>query len=387
MKMRNKKHTAVIVFTLALLLAAAQGAPAQQSQKEKETPSPAPAARAAGARAAELRALAAYQTAGGGSFLGVGTRDIKAERMAELKLSEQRGVEIMEVDGDAPAGKAGLQSGDVILEFNGARVESVASLKRMLSETPPGRTATLGISRNGQRQNVQVELGSPPQRMVHSRVLMAPRAPDAPRAMRVLPAPAVPAMVMAYRSPMHGLMVENLNQQLGEFFGVKGGEGVLVRSVEKGSPAETAGFRAGDVIIQVQDEKVVDASDFRRALRKQKGGTTVPVRVVREKREQQLSLSVPEGRGGETSFNFDVDFDFDSEQLRLELERLGPELERMRPELERLAAELSAQTAHELRKATAEVEKAMRQAADEMERQRRAEETDRQRKERETRKH
>src|SRR5579862_9718765 len=57
-------------------------------------------------------------------------------------------------------------------------------------------------------------------------------------------------MVMVTSSARSGLMVENITPQLGEFFGVKNGAGVLVRSVEKGSRAEKAGFRAGDVIVK-----------------------------------------------------------------------------------------------------------------------------------------
>jgi serine protease Do len=64
-----------------------------------------------------------------------------------------------------------------------------------------------------------------------------------------------------------GLMVENITPQLGDFFGVKGGKGVLVRSVEKGSRGEKAGFRAGDVVVKVNNQPVHDTSDFTHALR------------------------------------------------------------------------------------------------------------------------
>src|SRR5215471_7403719 len=61
---------------------------------------------------------------GGRSYLGVDVRDITADRVSALKLREERGVEITTVDQDAPAGKAGLKEHDVILEFNGTKVES-----------------------------------------------------------------------------------------------------------------------------------------------------------------------------------------------------------------------------------------------------------------------
>ena len=90
-------------------------------------------------------------------------------------------------------------------------------------------------------------------------------------------------------------MVENITPQLGEFFGVKNGNGVLVRSVEKGSRAEKAGFRAGDVIVKVNDQAVHDTSDFSHAVRS-RNGDSVSVGVIRDKKEQNLNLSLPPAR-------------------------------------------------------------------------------------------
>src|SRR5271170_1830441 len=87
---------------------------------------------------------------GSGSYLGVDMRDITADRLATLHLKDERGVEVTMVDQDAPAGKAGLKEQDVVLTLNGTDVQSVEQLRRMIRETPPGRTVTLGISRSGQ---------------------------------------------------------------------------------------------------------------------------------------------------------------------------------------------------------------------------------------------
>src|SRR5713226_3852339 len=95
---------------------------------------------------------------GGGSYLGVDTRDVTADRLADLKLKEERGVEVTMVDQDAPAGKAGLKEHDVILSLNGTDVESVEQLRRMIHEIPPGRAVTLGISRDGQPMTIKVQL-------------------------------------------------------------------------------------------------------------------------------------------------------------------------------------------------------------------------------------
>src|SRR5207248_2585440 len=97
-----------------------------------------------------------------GSYLGIDTRDISSERIAPLKLKDERGVEVTMVDQDAPAGKAGLKEHDVILSFNGEQVASAAQLRRMIHETPPSRAVTLGLSREGQPLTVKVQLAARP---------------------------------------------------------------------------------------------------------------------------------------------------------------------------------------------------------------------------------
>src|SRR5208282_6810752 len=112
--------------------------------------------------------------------------------------------------------------------------------------------------------------------------------------MPMLPDFDVPvSVVVVHSSARSGLMVENITPQLGEFFGVKGGNGVLVRSVEKGSRAEKAGFRAGDVIVKINDQPVHDTSDFTHAVRS-RNRQGVSVGVMRDKKEQNLNLTLPQ---------------------------------------------------------------------------------------------
>src|SRR5690242_16152315 len=79
---------------------------------------------------------------GGPAYLGVDLRDVTTDRLSALKLKEERGVEVTMVDQDAPAGKAGLKEHDVILTMNGTNVDSVEQLRRMIHETPAGRTVS-----------------------------------------------------------------------------------------------------------------------------------------------------------------------------------------------------------------------------------------------------
>jgi serine protease Do len=235
---------------------------------------------------------------GGSSYLGVDIADVSAERLGELKLKEEHGAEITMVDQDAPAGKAGLHEHDVILSVNGTAVESTAQLRRMIKETPPGRVVSLGISRDGQPMTIKVQLADRHKTMswepqVHVEI---PHIPEVP----ALPDFDLPVSVMiVHQSARSGLMVENLSPQLGEYFGAKDGKGVLVRSVEKGSRGEKAGFRAGDVVVKVNNEPVHDTSDFTHALRSSSTGS-VGVTVLRERKEQNLKLLLPEKKDSGT---------------------------------------------------------------------------------------
>ena len=249
------------------------------------------------------------------SYLGVDVEDITSDRVQALKLKSESGVEITMVDSDAPAGKAGLKEHDVILQFNGTNLEGVEQLRRLIRETPPGRTVALAISREGNPQTVNVTLAARKDvmKVVYPHVAIAPMPPMPPMPRIQIDIPEIYAM----QSPSRvGLVVESLTPQLSEFFGVKNGEGLLVRSVEKGSPAETAGFKAGDVIVKVDQQRVSDRSDWRSSLRNKTG--KVPVSIIREKREQQLTLTLPDKKQSSNGKVFTLpgeDFEFDLDEM------------------------------------------------------------------------
>jgi membrane-associated protease RseP (regulator of RpoE activity) len=141
--------------------------------------------------------------------------------------------------------------------------------------------------------------------------------------------------VIAHSSLRSGLMVENITPQLGEFFGVKNGNGVLVRSVEKGSRSEKAGFHAGDVIVRVNNQSVHDTSDFTRALRATSGGTAA-VTVIRDKKEQNLNLTLPDKKDSGDLMEESFDIPELTAETEIELSRVGEEIARIVPALERV---------------------------------------------------
>jgi S1-C subfamily serine protease len=235
----------------------------------------------------------------GRSYLGVDIRDITPERASALKLKEERGVEVTMVDQDAPAGKAGLREHDVITEFNSTAVESEEQLRRLIRETPPGRTVAIGISRDGAPMKLSVQLAD------HSKVVAQawPRVdmqsieiPDSHNRMEI---PNI--QIQTYSSAL-GAQTESLTRQLGEYFGVKDGEGILVRSVEKGSAAEKAGLKAGDVIVKADNEKLNDRSDLSHILRNHRSGGKLNLVVMRDKKEQTIVVTLPDRSSRDSSW-------------------------------------------------------------------------------------
>src|SRR6266852_5422399 len=104
----------------------------------------------------------AFTLAPGGSYLGVGIQEITAERAKTLKLREDSGVEITRVGTDSPAEKAGLKAGDVVIQYNGMKVEGLEQLSRLVRETPVGRESKLEIFRNGTPMTLMARVGGHP---------------------------------------------------------------------------------------------------------------------------------------------------------------------------------------------------------------------------------
>ncbi len=293
-----------------------------------------------------------------GSYMGIDIQEVTHDRVAALKLKEERGAEITMVDHDSPAGQAGLKEHDVILEFNGSKVQGTEELRRLIHETPPGRTVQLLISRDGQSMNLSLTLADKKEYFAgkHESHEMPPMIPAMPTI------PAMPALDLNIRTgSSYGLLVDNLTPQLGEYFGVKNGEGVLVKSVEEGTPGKAAGFKAGDVIVRVNNQKVADRGDWRSAIRANRANK-LTVGIVRDRHEQNLTISLPESSRNHSSLHVpaavvDLDLDLDMEQLRAELAELRPELEHLRVmavEEGRQALELNAD---EIRRAVDEAKK------------------------------
>jgi membrane-associated protease RseP (regulator of RpoE activity) len=317
---------------------------------------------------------------GGGSYLGVDTRDVTPDRVSALHLKEERGVEVTMVDQDAPAGKAGVKEHDVILTINTQSVESVEQLRRMIHEIPAGRTIEIGISRDGQLSSLKAQLAERNKTFGSEREFNWSVPPINIPAMPAINIPkiSIPEMdfqtVVVMRSPVRsGLMVENLTPQLGDYFGAKNGVGVLVRSVEKGSRAEAAGFHAGDVILKVNGSAVNDCSDFTRLL-KRHSENKASVTVLRDRKELNITITLPEAKqsGAVPTESKCEDMDNDDESCASivevpEVAMLAPEmadatseLQRLQPELEHLKKQVQVEVTNHRVQINKEMEKAQK---------------------------
>jgi len=248
------------------------------------------------AQAPPARELVMSLDGEGGSWLGVETQEVNAEKAKELKLSHEQGALIGKVLSDSPAAKAGLKENDVVTEINGQRVEGTAQFRRMVREIPPGRTVQLSVWRDGKQQTITATLGKAEER--HSALMKVRpqtftfRVPEMPEI------PDVPGMdwrdgMLIAGKPRLGIDAEDLSGQLGNYFGAPEGEGILVRSVNTDSPAEKAGVKAGDVITTFNGERIRTAAELREKLAGAEAGKTVTLGVLRNKSNVSLTVELP----------------------------------------------------------------------------------------------
>ncbi|MGD8494541.1 MAG: PDZ domain-containing protein [Gemmatimonadales bacterium] len=237
---------------------------------------------------------------GSGSYLGVYIREVNEEDVDRLDLKEERGALITEVPDDGPAAEAGLQTDDVIVSWNGSRIESAAQLTRVVGETPAGRSVEVGYVRDGRQRTTKVEVAdrSPAIARVfpggglnaEGRAQLE-RSLDGMRTrLRSLDGNGFAHLFM--RGGRLGVGVQSLGDQLADYFGAEDG-GVLVSSVREDSPAEKAGLKAGDVILRVGDEKIEDPGDLMTEINRADAGD-IELRILRDRKQRTVKVTLPD---------------------------------------------------------------------------------------------
>jgi serine protease Do len=215
-------------------------------------------------------------------WLGVSIEEVSEQKAQELKLPGVYGALVMDVGANSPSAKAGLKKGDVVTNYDGERVEGVIEFRRLVRETPPGRTAKLTVWRDARSQTISVEVGKNPNPENPFQGMM--RRFGNPGA-NIFPFGAtLPA------TPMLGITGQNLSGQLGKYFGAPDGEGVLITNVESDSPAAKAGLQAGDVIIKVDGSRVRTLAELRDQLRGKRGAASVTLGLLRKENEMSVNI-------------------------------------------------------------------------------------------------
>jgi len=175
-------------------------------------------------------------------WLGVGIQPLTPELAESMGIKADRGVLVSQVFDDTPAAKAGIRPGDVILEFNGKRVDDPSRLQSAVAWTKPGTRAEVVLLRDGKRKTVTVTVAERPERT------------------DMLPT-AAPGRGRATLEEI-GIQVSDVTPEAEERFGYKRGQGVLITEVEPGSLASQAGLEPGMLILQAGGKEVTSVADL-----------------------------------------------------------------------------------------------------------------------------
>ena len=176
-------------------------------------------------------------------WLGVMIQKITPELAEELSLKTESGALVSKVVPDGPAAKAGVERYDVIVEFNGKRIDDLSELPRAVAETPVNETVKVVVIRDGKRKTLRAEVGE----------LDEPGLSELARGPVAGPAE-------------FGLVVQDLNSELAQRLGLDSTQGVLITAIRPGSSADDAQLRSGDVILEVDRTEIKDVNDLRAQL-------------------------------------------------------------------------------------------------------------------------
>ena len=198
-------------------------------------------------------------------WLGVAIQPVTAELAQSFGLKGEKGALVSEVHKDSPAEKAGLKSGDIILEFNGKTINEMSELPRMVAATPIGKNVNVKILREGKVQYVAINI----ERLHEKDEKDVSKIPD-----------------------KLGISVSELNSDLAVRLRIRETRGVVVTEVKPGSTAEVAGIARGDVIKEVNGSKVETVGDYEKAIAARKKGGILRFLLKRGENSLYVALRV-----------------------------------------------------------------------------------------------
>ena len=176
-------------------------------------------------------------------WLGVVIQQISEDLAEQFELDSTEGALVTRIDPSGPAAEAGIERGDVIVEFDGQRVAEMEALPRLVAATEVGKSVNLVVIRDGKRKKIKVEIGE-----LDDATLVAENNNESDG-------------VVSF-----GLRVQDLTPELAEQLGVEEGAGVVITQVEPSSAADEAKLRRGDVILEVERQAITNTRDLRKQL-------------------------------------------------------------------------------------------------------------------------
>lgn len=253
------------------------------------------------ASAAEFAAGQRGPAHGQQPYLGIVFVDLNEDQGAALHV--KGGVEIELVDHDGPAGKIGLRPHDVIVRVNGQPVANSEALRRMIHDAGEGVAISLDVYRQNQPLTMTAQLAdrdvvarealkkmaTPPDPMMEDSVPSIPMGQGFMEQGATPPAKQSFIASMLHSTPFTGLAMDEMEPQLGAFFGTPSGVGLLVNTVLPNSPAATAGLRAGDILLKADTMSLRSVSDWTRYLHATRG-RAITLTVLRDKQSQVVTL-------------------------------------------------------------------------------------------------
>jgi len=192
-------------------------------------------------------------------WLGVVIQHITPELTEAMNLADEKGALVSKVAPDGPAEKAGIEHGDVIVEFDGKPVDDWNELPRIVAATPVGSKVDVVVLRDGKRKTFEVVVGTLEEESVAAAAGGEEGGPENGAA-------------------AFGLRVQDLTPEIADQLGVDADKGVLITAVEPGSPADEAGLRRGDLILEVDRNEVNDSGALRKRLEDAKNRALLLVR-------------------------------------------------------------------------------------------------------------
>jgi serine protease Do len=201
-------------------------------------------------------------------WLGVSIQEITPGLKKKLALTSDNGALVSQVTADSPADKAGIKRGDVIVSFDGQKIEAMHQLPYLVANTPVGETVPVVVVHEGTQRTFGVKIGKL-------------KEDD-----RQTPEDA------GGETPNLGMAVREVTPELAQSYDLAEKSGILILRVAPGSPAADAGLKPKDIIIEVDQEHVTDLNAFMKKIRKYREGDTVLLLVNREGATHYLTLEI-----------------------------------------------------------------------------------------------